>query len=243
MTQPALVNPDETDTVKRMETKSTEDWLDGDFKVFVLVESYVTPLYPSRDVDLLHLSINYLRNIGVKQEDIVIVGDEPQALAYGEQYGMKTYNTLEYDRTKRNLEPMERAYAKHGEGKNLILLASSSICPYREHNFLRQFQNEVLANPDSQCVSFVMDPYRKKDTYTGVMGFNKKMLKEYSLDNLLMGIIPERNVYHNLFCSYRIITPDQLGNEDVIRAMTNHAYNLNIYESPVPSNYSYSIPL
>lgn len=214
------------------------NWIDnGEFKVFLPVHSYAGVDFKDRDTKVLHLFINYLRNVGVKPEDIVLVGDNLEALAYGEHYGILTYNTDgEY-----STNFLSKAYEKFGKGKHGIFFTNLSR-PYLEHNFLLQMQREVISCPNQMIASGV-ESLDGIFSFTDVIGINRLMLVEDTVDNFVSTFGSFRELYHNRFCSYTILCEEFLADEDVQSAMVNYAFNLNVFQAPTPKGFSFNLPV
>lgn len=193
-------------------------------------------LFPDKTPTLFHYTLNYLKNVGVKKEDILVLGDDVSCIAYASSLGLACSQVESKDIIKKCIESASQRLKESGSPFSLVLLQLDN--PAREHDLLEQVIITSKAKPEQDIEVAHKNLYSDGEhadwrTRTSAsmyaVWFTQDLDEYYKTQDEIIGFPePVYYVFQNTFCGGNYIKSEYHFNKTVTDAIVEESYKMTI---------------
>lgn len=193
-------------------------------------------LFPDKTPTLFHYTLNYLKNVGVKKEDILVLGDDVSCIAYASSLGLACAQVESKDIIKKCIESASQRLKESGSPFSLVLLQLDN--PAREHDLLEQVIITSKAKPERDIEVAHKNLYsdgehadwRGRTSVSMYAVWYTPDLDEYykTQDEIIGFPAPAYYVFQNTFCGASYVQSEYHFNKTVTDAIVEEAYKMSI---------------
>lgn len=202
----------------------------------IIADSNTDGLFPDKATTLFHYTLNYLKNVGVRKEDIWVIGDELSCLAYADSLKIAYTRAERKDFLKKIIESGSQRLQESGRPFSLVLLQLDN--PAREHDLLEQVIITSKAKPERDIEVAHKNLYfdgehaewRARTSASMYAVWYTQDLDEYykTKDEIIGFPAPAYYVFQNTFCGSSYVQSEYHFNKTVTDTIVEEAYKMSI---------------
>lgn len=191
--------------------------------------------FPDKAAKLFHYTLNYLKSVGVAQEDILVLGNDLACLGYADQLGIAYQKTDEKEYMK---DLMKAAVARYKEKGPYACAVLNLDNPAREHDLLEQMIITAKAKP-GQTAQIGLRKLNFNGSQVGewvsvicptlyVTWFDENLVSEIESGKQTSFPGPGYLVFQNTFCGMQILPAEQYFNQKVMDLVVEESFKMSI---------------
>lgn len=193
-------------------------------------------LFPDKAPTLFHYTLNYLKNVGVKKENILVIGDDISCIAYASSLGLACTQVENKDIVRKAIESGSQRLKESGSPFSLVLLQLDN--PAREHDLLEQVIITSKAKPEQDIEVAHKNLYsdgehadwRARTSVSLYAVWYTQDLDEYykTQDEIIGFPAPAYYVFQNTFCGSSYVQSEYHFNKAVTDTIVEEAYKMSV---------------
>lgn len=193
-------------------------------------------LFPDKAPTLFHYTLNYLKNVGVKKENILVLGDDISCIAYASSLGLACTQVENKDIVRKAIESGSQRLKESGSPFSLVLLQLDN--PAREHDLLEQVIITAKGKPEQgiEVVHRDLDVQDEHVIWRGrtslsmyAVWYTQDLDDYYKTQSNIIGFPePIYYVFQNTFCGKGFIQSEYHFNKPVTDMVVEEAYKMSI---------------